>query len=176
MRGKLLLASLAAGLMLALPMALFAVDQQQPGMPQTDQPQLGTESQKANFLKVTDVIGMAVHGQNREKLGKIDNLVIDPNTGRVLYVVVAFNTEELSGKCLPMPWMALKCGSETKEYQREEKMAHHVILDINPDELAKAPSFQKGQWPDFNNTQWAAAIERFYRPILAKRAGETYNR
>lgn len=170
MRGKIVMASLAAGLMLALPMALWAVDQ--PDMPRTDQTQRGTQEQRMMTLKATDVLGTHVYGQNQEKLGKIDNLVIDPNSGLIRYVVVACAEE---AKFLPVPWQALTCSSKTKE-GREGKIAHHAILAISREELKNAPTFQQGQWPDFNDTRWASSIERFYRPIVAKRAGETYNR
>ncbi|MEN6459378.1 MAG: PRC-barrel domain-containing protein [Thermoguttaceae bacterium] len=179
MRGTLLMALLAVGLALVLSVVLQAADpQQQPGMSEQSQQQSETEqgmTQQQKIVRSSDLIGMNVHSQDQEKLGKIENLAIDQNTGRVHYVVVSFGTTlGFGGKLVPVPWRALKTISMAKGEQAVTES--YCTLNVDKNTLAKAPSFEQGQWPDFSNQKWAISINEFYRPYLAKQPSEDYKR
>ncbi|MEN6449561.1 MAG: PRC-barrel domain-containing protein [Thermoguttaceae bacterium] len=175
---SLLFALFAVGLALTLPFAFNAMGQQQPTPDQPGMTGQGTTSSdqtNVNIIRGSDVMGLVVRDQNNEKLGKIDNLAIDQNTGRIRYVVVSFgSTLGFGGKLLPVPWQAVKTVSVAKAGE-EGTTESHCVLNISKEELAKAPGFQQGQWPDFSNQKWVTAIDQFYRPYVAKRPG-TYTR
>lgn len=148
----------------------------------------------SHVWQVTDVIGMEVQGQDREKLGRIENLAIAQETGKIRYAVVSFGTTMgFGGKLLPVPWQALKLvlaakASEAAPFSgvtlpgpvvlpsQATMTAPYCILNIDKDTLAKAPSFEKGQWPNFNDQKWITVIEQFYRPYIAKRTEGTSTR
>jgi hypothetical protein len=123
------------------------------------------------LLQASRLIGMEVRNDNQEKLGKIEDLAIDQNTGRVRYAVLSFGgVLGIGGKLLPMPWIALKPMSKaaTTEGTTAELFC---VLNVDKDALQKAPSFDKGQWPDFSNEKWVVAIDDFYRPYIARQHG-----
>jgi sporulation protein YlmC with PRC-barrel domain len=193
MRGKLSIVLLAVGMVLALSAVLQAADppvmpgqQQQPGMsPQpgmgpntmkTDPNMMKTEGMGANSLcRATDVIGMEVWNQNqKEQLGTIENFAIDHNNGQIRYVVVSIpGTMGERNKLVPLPWQALKAVMTEKTDAETIAVPRYFTLDLDRTVLAKAPSFQQGQWPDFSDQRWVTAIQHFYGPYLAKRSGET---
>ena len=130
----------------------------------------------AQYVQVSRLIGMEVRNQNQEKLGKIEDLAINQNTGKVGYAVLSFGgTTGIGDKLLPMPWNALTLTSKpaTTEGTMPET---YVVLNLNKDVLQKAPNFEKSQWPDFNNQKWVVAIDDFYRPYIAQQHGGTMTR
>jgi sporulation protein YlmC with PRC-barrel domain len=182
MRVSFSIALLAVGMVLALSPVLQA---DPPTVPRHEQPS-GTSPQTSNdpgtmktgrtgcqkLCQITDVIGMDIVGPSQEKLGKIENLAIDHNSGKVRYVVVSLNeTVAEGGKLLPVPWNALKFVATTKAGEASHA-TKHCLLNLDKDSLAKAPSFQQGQRPDFSDQRWVTSIERFYQPYVAKRSGE----
>jgi sporulation protein YlmC with PRC-barrel domain len=185
---------LMVGTVLALSASMWAADP--PTTPPQDQPNAspssntdqGTpssemESGAANMnntnagrcYSVTEVIGREVQGQDNEKLGKIEDLAINPKTGKVQYVVLSLNgTTGSEGKLLPVPWMAFKHVSAKSG--ETVQAAGHCMINVDKNTLAKAPTFQKGQWPDFSDSRWTNAINQFYNPIIAKQSNEGYTR
>jgi hypothetical protein len=174
MRGILVGVSLATGIVLALCVALQAVEP-------TDSPNnmgrdaMAQQHTVGQIVRATDLIGLEVRGQNNEKIGKVDNLAID-QTGQVRYAVVSFGgTMGIGAKMLPLPWQALTLESMPRPGERATT-SPYCVLGIDKDTLAKAPSFESGQWPNFNDQKWVLSIGQFYRPYLAKRLGGSYTR
>jgi sporulation protein YlmC with PRC-barrel domain len=133
---------------------------------------------KAQYRQASHLIGMEVRNEGQERLGKIEDLAIDQNTGQVRYAVLSFDDAMgVGGKLLPMPWRALTIpqvalkpipNSGTTEGIVPET---YCVLKIDKDAIQKAPSFEKGQWPDFNDQKLAVAIADFYRPFIARQHG-----
>lgn len=73
-------------------------------------------------------------------LGYIKDLVIDPESGVVVYAVISFGGG-FSGQCVKLfaiPWMALNWHSDEKYYS----------LDVDEDVLENASGFDGVHWPD----------------------------
>lgn len=194
MRRNLLLAVLAAGTILATSLAVWAADP--PAMRSHDRPSAsprttpnpGTMTSEeesgtvpsntpraGHCCRVTELLGREIQSQNNETLGKIEDLAVNPDTGKVQYVVVSFDAAMgMEGKLLPMPWMAFK--HVPAKPGETAATAGHCVLNVDKNALAKAPSFQQGQWPDFSDPRWINAIEQFYRPIIAKQSSDTHAR
>ena len=74
-----------------------------------------------------------------------------------------------------MPWMALTMPQVALKPIPKPEMTEgtapetYCVLKIDKDAIEKAPSFEKGQWPDFNNQKLVVAINDFYRPIIIAR-------
>ena len=132
-----------------------------PGTMQQGKMHVGT----GQYVQASRLIGMEVRNDNQDKLGKIEDLAIDQNTGKVRYAVLSFGgLTGLGDKLLPMPWNALKTVS-TAGTTAGTTLETYVLLNVDKDTLQKAPSFEKGQWPDFNNQKWLVAIDDFYRAV-----------
>jgi sporulation protein YlmC with PRC-barrel domain len=202
MRETLLIGLLASVLVLAPSATMLAAGQ--PGKSSPEQPSSSPAVMDSDTMKsvaepsaakhalagrvwrITDLIGMEVQGQGRDKLGKIENLAIDQETGKIRYVIVSFETTMgFGGKLMPAPWQAFKFVSATTAGETVPMggvslsgqmslpspttgTAPYCILNADKDALAKAPGFDRGRWPDFNDRKWITAIEQFYRSYVAK--------
>jgi hypothetical protein len=79
------------------------------------------------------VEGTAVRRPNGERLGHIERLMIDKVTGNVSYAVLSFGGFlGMGSNFLPLPWARLRYNSRSEAYE----------LDIDQDELRRAPSFR----------------------------------
>lgn len=106
-----------------------------------------------NALSATTITGDTVRNANGDDLGKIHEIVIDLDRGRVAYAVLASGGFlGMGDKFFAIPWDRLRVDLENKE----------VVLDIDEDLLKNAPGFDKDNWPDTSDSAWVADIYRYY--------------
>jgi sporulation protein YlmC with PRC-barrel domain len=106
--------------------------------------------------RASKIIGTDVKDSYGEKLGDIKELVINPETGQVVYAVVSYGGAfGLGDKLFAVPWNAL--------HWTQDK--GHYVLNVDKATLKKAPGFDKNHWPD-SASKWdqqREEIEQFYR-------------
>jgi sporulation protein YlmC with PRC-barrel domain len=104
-------------------------------------------------VKATSIIGTNVFNPNGDSLGEVKEVVIDPNSGRVAYVVVSFGGFLTIGeKLFAIPFSSFKYDTKKNEY----------ILDIPKERLEKAPGFDANQWPSMADEKWNREIYTYY--------------
>ena len=104
-------------------------------------------------LKASELIGMKVEGSDGKNLGKIRDLVIDPEDGDIEYAVLDFGGFlGIGDKYFAVPWDAL---SKTENGKK-------IALDTTKRDLKKAPGFDKNHWPDLSDQQQTIVIYEFY--------------
>jgi sporulation protein YlmC with PRC-barrel domain len=119
--------------------------------------------------RASTVIGMAVKNQSGDELGKIDDLVLDMNSGKVRYAALSFGGFlGLGDKLFAVPMEALKL-SATGD-------SAHFVLDVDKERLKNAPGFDKDMWPDFGNPEWGAGVDKFYQTSVPVRPDATEGR
>lgn len=88
-----------------------------------------------------------------EDLGKIEDIMIDVNTGRVAYVVLSFGGFlGLGEKLFAVPWEAMSVDTNRKVF----------VLNVQREVLKKAPGFDKDHWPLTGDTDWLNEIYTYY--------------
>ncbi len=88
-----------------------------------------------------------------EDLGKIDDFVIDIAAGRVAYAVLSFGGFMGAGdKLFAVPWSSMDLNTDK----------HAFILDVDKARLENAPSFNRNNWPNINNQDWARGVYDYY--------------
>jgi len=93
-------------------------------------------------LTSTSIIGDSVENNEGEKLGEIDNLMVNVHTGNVEYAVVEFGTFlGIGGKLFAVPFRELRINPTKKLF----------VLNRDKDYLKKSPGFDKTHWPDTND-------------------------
>ena len=98
---------------------------------------------------------MKVRDPAGEDIGKIKDLVIDFNTGKVAYAALDFGGFLGFGeKYFAVPWNAFKYQTNGNE--------HHLVLNVTKEHLKNAPGFDKSHWPDMASPNWATEVDRFY--------------
>lgn len=107
------------------------------------------ESEKANtpvrVLTATSIIGDKVENTQGEKLGKINNIMLDLQNGCIEYVVLEFGGFLGVGeKLFALPFKSLHLNAERKTF----------ILNLDKEFLEKAPGFDKDHWPETNSRHW----------------------
>jgi osmotically-inducible protein OsmY len=109
--------------------------------------------------RASEVIGMEVRNAQNEKLGKIDDLIIDLASGHVSYAVLSMGgVLGIGDKLVVVP-------ANQFSYALSEKK---LILDTNKEVLENAPRFEKGKWPDLNDPQWDDEAHRYYKDKSSK--------
>ena len=104
-------------------------------------------------LTATKLIGDPVVSPRGEDLGKIEDLVIDPTTGRVDYAVLSFGGFlGMGDKLFAVPLEALKLSPEEKRF----------ILDVDKERLKQAPGFDKKNWPDASDRAFGTKVYNYY--------------
>jgi sporulation protein YlmC with PRC-barrel domain len=88
-----------------------------------------------------------------EDLGKIEDLMIDVNSGRVAYAVLSFGGFlKVGNKLFAIPWQALRLDAVNKQF----------ILDVDKSVLERAPGFDKDNWPDMADPTFGTTVYRHY--------------
>jgi hypothetical protein len=83
------------------------------------------------------IVGTTVMNARGEELGKIRELMIDPQSGRIVHVVLAFTgLLGMQEKWVEIPWEALKVGLGTQELRIELDQS---ILSLHPGEAGTVP-------------------------------------
>jgi sporulation protein YlmC with PRC-barrel domain len=102
--------------------------------------------------KASTFIGSPVENQQGESLGKIGDLVIDPNVGRITYAALSYGSVlGLGGKLFAVSWETLQLQPDGKTF----------VLNISKETLENSPGFDKDNWPQQPD------------PMLSAAAGET---
>jgi osmotically-inducible protein OsmY len=99
-------------------------------------------------------MGTAVKNLQDEKLGKVENLMVDLAAGRIVAVIVSSGGflgmgDELSA----VPPTALRFNTERDALQ----------LDVSKEALSRAPHFKANQWPDLSQASYADGVYRAYQ-------------
>jgi PRC-barrel domain protein len=99
------------------------------------------------------IIGMRVMNNQRDDLGRIEDIVVDTRDSRVNYAILSFGgVLGVGDKHFAIPWQALV-------FDLSEKVA---VLNIDRDRLANAPGFDRENWPDVTDAGWASSVNDYY--------------
>lgn len=149
-----------AGAIVALVGVMQAVADEpyQPNM-QTGQPiQAGQQNMQGgqqgfNAVAQNEIVGQNVENAKGEKLGSVEYLIINLNSGKVDYAGLSVSGVS---NYVAVPFSDIRV---TKEQNNKAKLA----LDITKDRLKQAPTFEKDKWSEFDNAQWRSQVDTFYR-------------
>ncbi|PMR82281.1 photosystem reaction center subunit H [Halomonas urumqiensis] len=105
------------------------------------------------LLSASTMTGDEVCNRQDEKLGKIQDIMLDTVEGKIRYVVLASGGFlGLGDRLFAVPWKALT----------QDRENHRFILDVDVDQLKSAPGFDKDQWPNMADPTWNSTIDSFY--------------
>jgi len=103
--------------------------------------------------RVSAIKGADVKNPAGEKLGDLEDLVLDVNSQKVRYAVLSYGgILGIGDKLFAVPMTALQTDPSKQEF----------ILNTPKDQLKNAPGFNKQQWPDFADAQFQTSIDKYY--------------
>src|SRR5665811_345118 len=102
----------------------------------------------ASYLK-----GDKVVNHKGEDLGKIEEIMLDLDRGRIAYAVLSFGGFlGMGDKLFAIPWSALALDTVEKRF----------ILNVDKELLKRAPGFDKDHWPNMADQVWGAKVFTYY--------------
>jgi len=102
------------------------------------------KQQVTDANKASKLIGMKVKNKQDEDLGKISDLVVDFQSGKIAYAVLnSGSTLGFGGKMVAVPIQAFTL-------QPGERA---LIVDLKKQQLSQAPGFTDQTWPDLDAAQ-----------------------
>ncbi len=107
----------------------------------------------AALLSAATITGDDVCNMQQEKLGKIQDVMLDMTDGKIRYVVLSSGGFlGMGDRLFAVPWKALQQDKENKRF----------LLDVDVERLKKAPGFDKEHWPNMADAEWASTVESYY--------------
>ncbi|HEJ83024.1 MAG TPA: PRC-barrel domain containing protein, partial [Desulfobacteraceae bacterium] len=102
---------------------------------------------------VEKIVGSGVRNMQGQDLGTVEDIVVDIDTGRILYAVMNFGGFlGIGEKLFPVPWHSLApLPSEGVFY-----------LDVSKEKLQDAPAYEKDNLPDMGDMHWGTEVAEFY--------------
>lgn len=104
------------------------------------------------YTRASELIGSSVADRQAGEIGRIEDLSIDPDTGRVMYPIMSMNESIRTGdNYYPVPWSSFQSGE-----------GRTVTLNVQQDRLRQAPGFGRSQWPNMSDQRWASGVYSYY--------------
>jgi sporulation protein YlmC with PRC-barrel domain len=106
------------------------------------------------LLRAGYVLKGKVINPRGQRLGSIEEVVVDATTGQVAYAVLSVGEFlGLGEKLFAIPWLALQQSAGLGTF----------TLDVDKETLQKAPGFDKDHWPNMADPRWRAAVHSYYQ-------------
>ena len=104
-------------------------------------------------LSATTIIGDHVKNGAGDDLGKIEDLMINTETGDVEYAVLSFGGFlGVGNKLFAVPIEVMQVDTKHKQF----------VLNEPKDRLENAPGFDKDNWPNHADTKWQQGVRSYY--------------
>jgi len=101
------------------------------------------------------VDGTAVYGTDGDKIGRIENVMIEKRSGQVAYAVLSFGGFlGIGTDHYPLPWSMLKYDEGLGGY----------LVNLTRDQLEKAPRYREDESWDWAPSM-RSQVDEYYRPI-----------
>ena len=101
-----------------------------------------TTNPSGNLIAAHQVQGTAVYNTTLEKLGRVEDVMLDKRAGRIAYAILSFGGFlGIGDRFYPLPWEKLTYNTEVGGY----------IVDVSRDTLEGAPSYADTVKPGWND-------------------------
>ncbi len=102
-----------------------------------------------SVYKASMLIGSSVKNAAGEGIGRIKEIMIDLEEGRITYAVLSFGgLLGLGSKLFAIPW-------NTLTFRPHENV---FILNVDKERLRNSPGFNKNHWPDMADLKWSTGV------------------
>jgi len=117
----------------------------------------------------TKLMGAKVKSQQGENLGQVQDVIINPQSGRVEFAVLSSSTAGTGDKVIAVPWKLLSpsssgaSSSSSSTTSGSSSMSQPTFTaSVDKDKLQRAPSFDKSHGPDMSSTDWSQKIYSYF--------------
>jgi len=134
----------------------------QPTAPQDRVSPTGEINAKTDPQPLTvKIVGATLRDDGDMPLGRIEDLIVDPESGRIEFVIVSSYYPTNSTKLRAIPWKAIKHQGEQRSLTR---LAASQVFSLNfpRTKLQRVPAFERNRWPDMSQSAWRQQIYSYY--------------
>jgi sporulation protein YlmC with PRC-barrel domain len=104
-------------------------------------------------VAASTLVGHPVVKSGGEKLGSVEEIMLDLKSGQIAYAVLSFSGfPGIGNKRFPVPWNALQMHLGEREF----------VLDMDLSTLEGAPNFDKDSWPDMADPAFGRILHKHY--------------
>jgi hypothetical protein len=97
--------------------------------------------------------GDSVFSSDDEEIGKIKEIMLEVESGRIVYAVMSCGGFlGIGDKLLALPWPALTLDTTHKCF----------VLNVSAEKIKQAPGFDKHHWPAMADIGWATTLHEYY--------------
>lgn len=112
-----------------------------------------TSIASAALLSAATITGDEVCNRQQEKLGTLQDLMLDIGEGKIRYAVLSSGGFlGMGDRLFAIPWNALTLDQANQRF----------VLDVDVADLKNAPGFDKDQWPNMADPTWSSGIDTYY--------------
>ncbi len=105
------------------------------------------------IMAASTIDGDHVLSAEGEQVGKLKEIMLDVQSGRIAYAVMASGgVLGIGEKLLAIPWHALTLDTTRKCF----------VLNVTSAQVNDAPGFDKEHWPAMADPAWAASLHEYY--------------
>jgi len=109
----------------------------------------------ATAYRASKLTGMNVKNSKDEKVGTINDLVIDTPSGKIKYAALSVGGFlGIGDKLFAVPWQSMTLKHDDK--------GAFFVLDVDKEKLRNAPGFDSNHWPDVANPKFGSEIDKYY--------------
>lgn len=104
-------------------------------------------------LSCSTLMGEKIINPAGEKLGTLEDIVVDLESGRIAYGVLSFGgILGIGDKLFAIPWHSLMVDLDNRQ----------IVLDVPKEKLERAPGFDKNNWPDMASEEFSTQVHSYY--------------
>ena len=106
-------------------------------------------------MKSSNIKNTTVKNAADEKIGSIEDVMIDTSTGEIAYLVLSVDTGflNLGSKHFAVPWQAFAFDTAQDDV---------FILNVEKERLKNAPGFEKDNWPNLPQHEFLTEVRSYY--------------
>ena len=102
---------------------------------------------------------MNIYNPQGEDVGEVNDIVLDPNTGKMRYAAVTYGGFlGIGDEMFAVPWDAFQCTQDPDDPEE-----HRLTLDVSKQQLEGAQGFNQDNWPNFADPNFTQDLDRRYR-------------
>ncbi len=124
-------------------------------------------------VRASKLMGAQVKSASGEELGTINDVILNPTTGRIEFGVLALTPSAGAAgsaeKLAAVPWSLLRSSmpagystTSTAGTPTTGANTESFVFSGDHTKLQQAPSFDQNSWPDISTPQWRQSIYSFY--------------
>ena len=106
------------------------------------------------LIAADQVAGTSVYNMSGDKLGSVEDLMIDKTTGRVAYAILSFGGFlGIGNRHHPLPWTTL----------HYDRTMGGFVVNLDRTVLEGAPTYGEGETPAWEDERWGRQVHDYYQ-------------